>query len=188
MAAEPQTAQGDARRIEDEELDEELGIPKSKAPELLTLRCKDDVTTQVDKKFIRESQLIIDSLQFSDASDNELPLTHVTSATLNNVIKFMKYFENEKKYAKPANFHDFDRLADDHPATVFLAGLSSDDMGDLVNAASYMQTDRLIDYCLLIAIRATHGRTVHEIRAELMLPDNYSEEEEKAFRDRHTVP
>uniref|UniRef100_A0AC34GP22 Skp1-related protein n=1 Tax=Panagrolaimus sp. ES5 TaxID=591445 RepID=A0AC34GP22_9BILA len=141
----------------------------------------DNKTFEASDDVIKQNDIWGAIYECGGKPDEEIPIKDIDGKTLKKVVAFCEKFANDPKYDANDPKEPASLRSDVRVINFFKDFRSTNDLLELVNAANYLNNQRLIDACLLHIHRNLEGSNVEEIREKLHLKNDFSPEEEKAF-------
>uniref|UniRef100_A0A7E4UP39 Skp1_POZ domain-containing protein n=1 Tax=Panagrellus redivivus TaxID=6233 RepID=A0A7E4UP39_PANRE len=201
--------------IDDKASDVISYMETEEVPETVKITTSDGETFELNRDIIDNSETIRSAAIYD--KEKGFPLPNVDAETMRNVIRFFElyYYQfprdedeseeeetnadeatNSEKPAKPPATVSAPKPPEPEErrkphrrdaATVFCYELDQDQFKKLIANASYLQSEILLDYCLMAMLMHADGLDVHALRDMFMLPDNYSVAEEERVMRAHMV-
>lgn len=139
----------------------------------------------VSENVVKQSILFTTMLeQFTEETETDLPVPGIDGTTLKKIVEFCEHFENEPPYIPPANNED-GQLPNELSWEFQCLKVPSDDFMKIINAANYLNIERLIDACCAKMMLMIRGRGVEEIRKIFKIENDFTPEEEEGLRRDH---
>uniref|UniRef100_A0A7E4V998 Skp1_POZ domain-containing protein n=1 Tax=Panagrellus redivivus TaxID=6233 RepID=A0A7E4V998_PANRE len=134
------------------------------------VKTNDGKIFDVDKEILMESRVLFHALDMGLTTDEAIPLQNIDSLTMEHIIKLYSFIENIGEY-EPPKFYDEDiSPKEKDPSMQFLATLPKQELGEMLLAGRYLDSPRLIDYCIMGVIYATSGMAEAALREYFDVP------------------
>ncbi|OEL29211.1 SKP1-like protein 4 [Dichanthelium oligosanthes] len=149
------------------------------------LRGKDGGAIEVSKKAIVAASATIRGKIDEGPAGGVVELPNVTAATLSRVVEYVNKHFGSVGAAPPDDDASFFAPNDDDPLARFdddFVSVDNDTLIDLIEAATYLDIEKLLDLTCEAVAEQMRGRALDEIRRKFGIVNDYTKEEEEEVR------
>ncbi|KAL6634118.1 hypothetical protein ACP70R_026789 [Stipagrostis hirtigluma subsp. patula] len=160
-----------------------MASPPSDEKKMVRLRSSDGESFDVLEEHIGAASTVIRGMLDDGCADGVITLPNVAAPVLSRVLEYVNRHFDPAEAAFAVAFNPSDK---DGPLARFdneFVSVPSGTLIDLINAASYLNIDGLLDLtCEALANQYIKGKTTEEIRKTFDIVNDYTKEEEQEVR------